>query len=194
MLKTSGSTESITRPGKGGVGVGSDGGGDDGGNGNDDGGHDHEHSLRDSGQEHQWTRQLARPRLWLSLMGLMLVVILVASRSKSWSKSRQKVEESSKSPINLKGLKSCKGHRFGETFTEASILRQRTRTFDIVLTVFRALFAGPRSSPNTTFKSIIDKVKLMELLMLCHMFPFFVCKTHVISPLNFGDALRNKTS
>ena len=40
MLKTLGSTESITRPGKGGVGVGGDGNGD----GGDDGGHDNEHS------------------------------------------------------------------------------------------------------------------------------------------------------
>ena len=44
MLKTSGGTESITRPGKGKVGVGGDGG--------DDGGHDNKHSLRDSGQAH----------------------------------------------------------------------------------------------------------------------------------------------
>ena len=41
MLKTSRSTESTTRPGKGGVGVGSDGG--------DEGGHDDEHSPRDLG-------------------------------------------------------------------------------------------------------------------------------------------------
>ena len=139
MLKTSGSTESTTRPGKGGVGVGGDGG--------DDGGHDDEHSPRGSGREHQWTRQLARPRLWLSLMGLMLVVVLVASRSKSQSKSRQKVKESSKSPKNLKGLKSCKGHRFGGTFTEAPILRQRTQTFDRVLTVFKLFLLGPRALP-----------------------------------------------
>ena len=45
MLKTSGSTESTTRPGKGGVGVGGDGG--------DDGGHDDEHSPRGSGRAHQ---------------------------------------------------------------------------------------------------------------------------------------------
>ena len=38
MLKTSGSTESTTRPGKGGVEVGGDGGG------GDDGSHDDEHS------------------------------------------------------------------------------------------------------------------------------------------------------
>ena len=47
-------------------------------------------------------------------------VVLLASQSKS----RQKVEESSKSPKNLKGLKSCKGHQFGVTFTEAPVLCQ----------------------------------------------------------------------
>ena len=54
-------------------------------------------------------------------MRLMKVgVVLLTSRSKS----RQKVEESSKSPKNLKGPKSCKSHRFGGTFTEVPILRQ----------------------------------------------------------------------
>ena len=42
----------------------------------------------------------------------------------SWSKSRQKVEELSKSLKNLEGLKSCKGHWFGGTFTNAPILCQ----------------------------------------------------------------------
>ena len=45
MLKTSGSTESTTRPGKGGVGVVGDGGGDGSGDGGDNSGHDDEHSL-----------------------------------------------------------------------------------------------------------------------------------------------------
>ena len=117
MLKTSGSTESTTRSGKGGVGVGGDGGGD----GGDDGSHDDEHSTRGSGREHQWTRQLARPRLWLSLIALMLVVVLLANRSKS----RQKVKKSSKSPKSLKGKKKiCKSHWFRGTFTEAPTLRQ----------------------------------------------------------------------
>ena len=49
------------------------------------------------------------------------------------SKNRQKVEK-------LQGLKSCKDHRFGGTFTEALIFRQRTRTSVRALTVFRALF------------------------------------------------------
>ena len=95
-------------------------------------------------------------------MGLMLVVVVVASQLKS----RQKVKELSKSPKNLKGLKSRKGHRLGGTFTEAPILRQRTRTSDRALTVFRALFAGPRSFLDTTFGAITNKAKLMKLLVL----------------------------
>ena len=53
-------------------------------------------------------------------------------------KSCQKVEKSSKSPKKLKGLKYCKGHRFGETFTEAPIVCRRTRASVIALTVFQA--------------------------------------------------------
>ena len=86
MLKTSGSTESTTRPGKGGVGVGGDGG--------DDGGHDDEHSPRGSGRVHQPTHQLVRPKLGSSMMRLVEVEVLMASRSKN----RQKVEKSSKNP------------------------------------------------------------------------------------------------
>ena len=53
ILKTSGSTKFTTRPEKGGVGVGGDGG--------DDGGHDDEHSSQSSGRVHQRTHQLVRP-------------------------------------------------------------------------------------------------------------------------------------
>ena len=85
-----------------------------------------------------------------------------STRSRRW-KSRQKVEELSKSPKNLKGLKSCKGHWFRGTFTEAPILRWRTWASVRALTVFRALFAGTRrSSFDTTFESIIDKTQLMK--------------------------------
>ena len=165
MLKTSGSTESTTRPGKGGVGVGGDGGGD----GGDDGGHDDEHSPRGSGREHYRTRQLVRPGLWSSMMRLLEAgVVLVASRSKSC----QKVEKASKSPKNLKGLKSCENHRFGGTFTEALVLCQRrTRASVRALTVFRALFARPRSSLDTIFESITNKAMRVELLMLYRVFP-----------------------
>ena len=54
------------------------------------------------------------------------------------SKNRQKVQRASKV------WKICKGDRFGGTFTKVPILRQRTRTFDKILTVFQALFAGPK--------------------------------------------------
>ena len=104
MLKTSGSTESTTRPGKGRVGVGGDGGGDDG----DDGSHDDKHSPQGSGQAHQQTHHLVRSGLWSSMMRLMEVgVVLLVSWSKK-SKNRQKSK-------NLKGLKSCKCHWFGGT-------------------------------------------------------------------------------
>ena len=84
MLKTSGSTESTTRPGKGRVGVGSDGG---------DGGHDDEHSPRGSGRADQRTYQLVWPGLWPNMMSLMEVgVVLLAS----WSKSRKIVKKSEK--------------------------------------------------------------------------------------------------
>ena len=92
-----------------------------------------------------------------------MVVVLLASQSKNC----QKFEESSKSPKNLKGLKSCKGHRFEGTFTEALVLRhRRTRASVRTLTVFRALFARPRSSLDTMFGAITKKAKLMKLLML----------------------------
>ena len=92
-------------------------------------------------------------------------MVVLASRSKSC----QKVEKLSKSPKNLKGLKNCKGHRFGGTFTKAPILRRKTRASVKALTVFRALFAWPRGSLHTTFRAIIDKAKLVKLLMLCRV-------------------------
>ena len=84
--------------------------------------------------------------------------MLLASRSKS----RQKVVK--------KLSKSLKSHWFGGTFTKAPILRRRTQASVRALTVIRALFAGPESSLKAAFASIIDKAKLMELLMLCHVF------------------------
>ena len=121
-------------------------------------------------------------------MRLMVAeVVLLASRSKC----RQKVEKSSKSPKNLKGLKSCKGHWFGGTFIKAPVLRQQ-RTWASVrtLTVFWALFTWPKSHLDTTFASIIDKAKLIELLMRCpHQVP--ICAAHMFPPLlQLWDALR----
>ena len=79
--------------------------------------------------------------------------MVLASRSKS----RQKVEESSKSPKNLKDLKSCKGHRFGGTFTGAPILRQldtRNSSFRLELCqfFFQALLAGPKKLSQGHFR------------------------------------------
>ena len=76
MLKTSGSIESITRPGKSGVGVGGDGGGDSDGDGGDDCGHDNEYSPRCLEQAEQQTHQLAQTSLRLIMMGLMKVVVV----------------------------------------------------------------------------------------------------------------------
>ena len=51
------------------------------------------------------------------------------------------VKKLSKSRKNLKGLKSCNGHLFGEMFTNALILYQRTWDYVKAMTVFQALFA-----------------------------------------------------
>ena len=102
------------------------------------------------------THQLARPRLWLSMMGLMVEVVLVAS----WSKSRQKSKNRHKVQKLQRSEKICKGHRFGGTFTEVPIFCQKTRTFDRTLIVFQALFTGPRSSLDTTFGLIINQAVL----------------------------------
>ena len=48
---------------------------------------------------------------------------------------------------------------------------QKTQAFVRNLIVFRAFFVKPRSFLDTTFTLIIDKVKLIRLLMLCHVFP-----------------------
>ena len=60
-------------------------------------------------QAHQRTHQPARPRMRSSMMRLMVVA--------NWSKSRQKVEKTSKI------WKICKGHRFGGMFTKVPIFR-----------------------------------------------------------------------
>ena len=136
MLKTSGSTESTTRSGKGGVGVASDGGGD----GSDDGGHDDKYSPQGSRQVHQWTHQLvqpnlllwvrgvqpccvdiqglsgfhltsmlnrayqqthqlAPPRLWLSMIGLMMMMVVVLASCRQKSKSLKGLKNLQKSSV-----------------------------------------------------------------------------------------------
>ena len=99
MFKTSGSTKSTTRPGKGGVGVDGDGG--------DDGGHDNSATSSSSSTD----SSTSATQIAVEYDG-------VGSGGGKW------VEESSKKSKNLKGLKSCKGHRFRGMFTKTSILRQ----------------------------------------------------------------------
>ena len=92
----------------------------------------------------------------------------VGKSVKKSSKGRRIVRKSEKpqSPKNLKCLKSCGGHRFEGTFTEVPVLyQQRSRASVEALRVFRALFAGPKSSLKALFASIIDGTQLMELLM-----------------------------
>ena len=124
MLKTSGSTESTTRPGKGGVGVGGDGGDDGGGCSGDSDRKFHPRLQLDSRATHLDAQRSSSTDSSSSAVQVVVkhdgLMVVVASRSKSC----QKVEESSKRPKNLKGLKNCKGHRFGGTFTEAPVLRQ----------------------------------------------------------------------
>ena len=83
----------------------------------------------------------------------------------------KKSENCQKAQKASKIWKNYKGHWFGGTFTEAPVFHQRTQTFDKTLTVFRALFAGPKSSFDTMFKAIIVMVRLAEPLMLCRVFP-----------------------
>ena len=115
------------------------------------------HSPRYSGRAHQRTHQLARLRVRSSMMRLMVVA--------SWLKSRQKVKKSSKSPKSLKGQKNFQG-----LLVSRIVYRSTDSPSKKALTVFRALFAWPRSSLDTTFEAIIVKAKLMELLRLCHVF------------------------
>ena len=78
-------------------------------------------------------------------------------------------------------------------FTKVPILSQRTRASIRALIVFRALFARPKSSLNTTFGVIIVKAQLIELLMRCHVLPqrsetilphqILICGMHVLSLL-----------
>ena len=51
----------------------------------------------------------------------------VGKSVKKYVKKSSKGRKSVKKSKNLKDLKSPKGHRFGGTFTEAPIFRQRTR-------------------------------------------------------------------
>ena len=141
MLKISGTTESTTRPRKGWVGVGHDGGGDCG----DDGGHNDEYSPRGSGREHQWICQLARPRLWLNMMGLMVEVSDAVGKSiKKLSKSRRIVKKSKKPQRSEKFAKTI-GSKERLLKHQSSVnWKQRTRTSVTALWQFFELFLlGP---------------------------------------------------
>ena len=100
---------------------------------------------------------------------------VVASRSKN----RQKVEESSKSPKSLKGLKNLQRasvRRNVYRSTDPPSIRYEelelpsdNRLRSLIKSINQSI-AGLRSSFDTIFESIIDKAKLVELLMLCHVF------------------------
>ena len=85
-------------------------------------------------------------------------------------KKSSKGQKNVKKSKNLKGLKSSKGHQFGETFTEAPIPRQLDTSFFYSSDSILGFFAKPKSSPDTIFGAIIVMAKVIELLMLCHVF------------------------
>ena len=77
-----------------------------------------------------------------------MLIMVLANRSIS----RPKIKELSKSPKNLKGLKSCKSYWFEGTFIKTPIFCQRTRVFVRALTVFRALFIKPKKFSQGHFR------------------------------------------
>ena len=124
------------------------------------------HLPQSSGQAYQRTHQLAWPKLWLSLMGLMLVVMLLVSRSKSG----QKIEKLSKSPKSSKVWKICKDHWFGGTFTKTLILHKldtMNSSFRLSSNSFSSFFL---LSPGALSMLFSLWLTIKELLMLCHVF------------------------
>ena len=163
ILKTSKSTESTTRPEKSEVGFGDDGGNcshDDGDGCNGDFNWKFAFynilglamlcwyssvypaltSPQYLGQAYQRIYQLVWPRLWLSLMRLMLVVVvIVASRSKSGGiVKKPKKSQRSKKIARAISLEECLPKH-------QSSVNWRTRAFIRALTIFRALLLGPRA-------------------------------------------------
>ena len=125
--------------------------------------------LQYSKQAHQQTHQLARPKLWLSWMRLVVVVVMFASRSKSHQKVVIKSKNRQKDQKASKVWKICKSHWFERTFTKTPILCQlnaKNSNFHKSSDSFQALFARLKSSLNITFRAITNKEKLMELLVL----------------------------
>ena len=86
----------------------------------------------------------------------------------SWLKSRQKVEK----PQRLEKSQRLSVRRNVYRSTNPPSIRYEELELPIrALSVFSSSFAGPRSSVNTTSRAITDKAKLVELLMLCCVFP-----------------------
>ena len=86
-----------------------------------------------------------------------------------------KVKKLSKIRKTSKAQKVCKNHWFRRMFTKVLILREldtQDSNFSLSFDSFLGSFTWPRSFLNTTFRGIIVKAKLMELLMLCHIFLF----------------------
>ena len=116
------------------------------------------------------------------------------------------VKKLSKSPKNLNGLKSRKGHRLGGMFFEAPILRQRTRTSNRTLIVFSGSFCWAQELSRYHFRSDYQQSKASEAVdTLLRFSPEepgrssnlslaitngpsalkFVCETHILPPLKF---------
>ena len=98
--------------------------------------------------------------------------MLLANRSKSC----QKVEELSKSPKSFKGLKNLQRllvRRNVYQSTDPPSIGNEELELPLQLSdsFLNSFFAAPRSSLDTMFGVIIVMAKLIEPLMLCHVFP-----------------------
>ena len=102
MLKTSGSTDSTIRPGKGRVGVSGDGG---------------DNGSLDNGA----TSSSSSTNSSTSATQIMVEYDGVDGGGGKWVEKSSKIRKIVKKSKNLKGLKSCKGYWLRRTFTEAPI-------------------------------------------------------------------------
>ena len=149
ILKTSRITKSTTRPGKGGVGVGGDSG--------DDGGHD-------NGATFSMLRTSSSTNSSTSTTQITVEYDGVDVGDGKWVKESSKSRKTSKARKVAKTISS--EERLPKHQSSVGSWIRRTRALVEISTVFRALFAGLRSSLDTTFGAIIDKAKVVELLML----------------------------
>ena len=97
---------------------------------------------------------------------------------KKLSKS-QKIVKKSKKPQRPGKLQRSSARRNVYQRTDPS---SKNSSFCWSFNSFRALFARPGSSLNIIFDLIIDKAKLIELLMHCP-YQVFICAAHVFSSL-----------